>query len=61
MNPKPVTSVPARIAGNPNSGWTVYEFKTAEDAAGFVAGYPECAMPCWKRFETIDGALMQVR
>jgi hypothetical protein len=61
MNAKPVTQVPARIATNPASGWTVYEFATPEKAAEFVAGYPECAMPCWKRFETIGGALMQVR
>lgn len=61
MNATPVTKVPARIAENPTSGWTVYEFKTATEAAEFVAGYPECAMPCWKRFETVNGALMQVR
>lgn len=61
MKPTPVTKVPARIASNPASGWTVYEFATPEKAAEFVAGYPECAMPCWKRFETLDGRLMQVR
>jgi hypothetical protein len=61
MTPTPVTKVPARIADNPTSGWTVYEFKTPADAAAFVATYPECAMPCWKRFETINGDLMQVR
>jgi len=61
MQPTPVTKVPSRIANNPASGWTVYEFSTAEDAALFVAQYPQCAMPCWKRFEVQGGALMQVR
>jgi hypothetical protein len=61
MQPTPVTKVPARIAENPSSGWTVYSFETPEAAAVFVAGYPECEMPCWERFETIGGALMQVR
>lgn len=61
MNAIPVTKVPSRIAENPNSGWTVYEFATPAEAADFIAAYPQCAMPCWKRFETIGGALMQVR
>ena len=61
MKTTPVTQVPARIVENPASGWTVYEFATPEKAAEFVAGYPECAMPCWKRFETVNGALMLVR
>ena len=61
MTAKPVLAVPARIASNPASGWTVYEFKSAREAAEFITGYPECAMPCWKRFEVISGDLMQVR
>lgn len=61
MTPKPMTQIPARIVENPASGWTVYEFTTPEKAAEFVASHPECAVPCWKRFEAVNGALMLVR
>lgn len=56
----PVKTVPARLIGNPNSGWTVYEFTSAREAAMFVQQHPECAMPCWRRCEVINGELFQV-
>lgn len=49
------------VPGRDNAGWTVYGFKNAFEAANFVAAYPHAAMPCWKRFETINGELIQVR
>jgi len=61
VSTKPVTQVPSRIAGNPQSGWTVYSFQTAMEAAAFVQQYPECAMPCWKRFDVVNGELLQTR
>jgi hypothetical protein len=58
----PVTKVPALLAPlKMGSGWTVFEFATAKDAADWVASYPAAAMPCWKRCEIIAGELMQVR
>ena len=59
--PTPVTTVPSRVVEHPDRAWTIYEFANPTDAADFVAAHPECAMPCWQRFETINGALMQVR
>ena len=53
MNAKPLTQIPARIVGNPASGWTVYEFASPENAAEFVVAHPECAVPAWKRMETM--------
>jgi hypothetical protein len=62
MNTTLVTKVPGRcepVSGD--NGWTVYEFATAVEAADFVRAYPQAAMPCWKRWEIVDGQLTQVR
>lgn len=42
-------------------GWSVASFKSSEDAARFVQNYPNAAMPCWRRFEVIEGKLIIVR
>ena len=56
-----VLRVPSRTEPFGGIGWTVYEFATAREAAEFVRGFPQAAMPCWKRFEIIGGELIQVR
>lgn len=61
MQPTPVTDVPARLVEAPARGWTIYSFESPQAAADFVARHPECAMPCWQRFEVREGVLMQVR
>jgi hypothetical protein len=58
---KTVSKVPSRTEPFGGIGWTVYEFANAREAADFVRSYPQAAMPCWKRFEVIDGDLIQVR
>jgi hypothetical protein len=52
--------LPYRLEPFGHTGWTVSEM-SAEDAARFVARHPNAAMPCWRRFDTIDGELVQVR
>lgn len=52
--------LPYRLEPFGHKGWTVTEF-TAVEAATFVKRNPAAAMPCWKRFEIIGGALVQVR
>lgn len=52
--------LPYRLEPFGQNGWTVSEM-SAEDAASFVARYPSAAMPCWRRFDTIDGKLVQTR
>ena len=46
------------VKGTPGShgdaGWTVFECRTPERAADFVAAYPQAAMPCWRRFEVLS-------
>ena len=58
---KPVTKVPSRLEPLGKSGWTVFEFASANDAAAFVKAYPECRMPCWARFDVVEGALLLAR
>lgn len=56
-----VTRVPARLEPFGKIGWTVFDCRTPEAAAHFVARNPDAAMPCWRRWDTIDGQLLQVR
>jgi len=58
---KKVTAVPARTEPFGGIGWTVYEFANATEAAAWVRLYPQAAMPCWKRWDVIDGELLEVR
>ncbi len=67
----PVTKVPALLdfdgpgdkvkLGIGRAGWTLFEFQTATEAAAFVAANPASAMPCWRRFDTVDGELFLSR
>lgn len=56
-----VTQVPARLEPFGETGWTVFSFADARAAAEWVASYPQAAMPCWRRFETVGGELMLAR
>jgi len=65
-----VTSLPTRLdfdgrggmkPGRGSAGWTVYQFGSAVEAAEFFATHQHAAMPCWKRMDVVDGALVQVR
>jgi hypothetical protein len=56
-----VTQVPARTEPFGGIGWTVYTFIDAREAARWVAAFPQAAMPCWKRFETVNGELLRAR
>jgi hypothetical protein len=68
MTPTPVDTLPTylgwngreKVPGRGEAGWTVYKFENAREAAWFFQSHQHCAMPCWKRFEVIDGELMQV-
>lgn len=53
-------SLPYRLEPFGLTGWTVVSMST-EDAANFVRANPSAAMPCWKRFDVIEGCLVQVR
>jgi hypothetical protein len=55
---KPQTAVPHRMEPFGAVGWTVSMFPTAHDAAAFVLAHPQAAMPCWKRVDIINGALV---
>lgn len=61
MEAEKVTQVPARLEPFGGIGWTIFEFSSAHEAAEWVSRYRSAAMPCWKRFEIIDGELLQVR
>lgn len=52
--------VPHRLEPFGEIGWTVTRM-TAEAAADFVRNHRNAAMPCWERFDVIDGRLVQVR
>lgn len=51
---------PAR-SGRMSAGWTVGHFTDARAAARFVQAHPTAAMPCWRRFDVVDGELRSVR
>lgn len=53
-------NLPYRLEPFGQIGWTVARM-TAEAAAEFVRTNGAAAMPCWKRFDVIDGRLVQVR
>jgi hypothetical protein len=53
--PTPVTKVPFRLEPFGTTGWTVFEAVDAYEAAVFVRRNPAAAMPCWKRWEIVDG------
>jgi hypothetical protein len=36
-------------ANDTDSGWMVARFATLDQAKQFMADYPRCFMPCWKR------------
>lgn len=55
------TQVPYRLEPFGGAGWSVALFASAELAAGFVQAHPQAAMPCWRRFDVIAGALVLVR
>lgn len=56
-----VTEVPGLVDATGRSGWTVYSFANGADAARFVSDFASLAMPCWKRFDVIDGVLTLAR
>lgn len=58
---KLVTKVPARLEPFGQTGWTVFGFATATEAAAWVASNPRAAMPCWRRFDVVDGDLVLAR
>lgn len=58
---KPKFELPARLEPFGGIGWTICEFADARAAAAFVVAHPSAAMPCWRRFDIVDGALMVVR
>jgi hypothetical protein len=53
-------SLPYRLEPFGQSGWTVARM-SAQEAAAFVRANPQAEMPCWKRFDEIDGQLFLVR
>lgn len=53
-------NLPYRLEPFGLNGWTVVSM-SAEVAANFVRNNPAAAMPCWKRFDVIEGRLVQVR
>lgn len=52
--------LPYRLECFGQTGWTVATF-TARDAAVFVLANPQAAMPCWRRFDIVNGELIQTR
>lgn len=60
-NKVPGTNWREMIPGRGDAGWTVYQFADAREAARFVEANRASAMPCWQRFEIINGELIQVR
>lgn len=59
--PTPVTAVPCRLEPFGSTGWTVYTFANAHEAAAFVLRFGAASMPCWRRWEIVEGALCRVR
>ncbi|WP_411887388.1 hypothetical protein [Hydrocarboniphaga effusa] len=55
-----MVDLPYRLEKFGANGWTVSRM-TAAEAARFVTAHPDAAMPCWRRFDVIDGALVLVR
>ncbi len=64
-------TIPYRLEAFPGmgNGWTSTEFDNATpkgesgrtDAAWFFETYKSAAMPCWRRFDVVDGRLVQAR
>jgi len=61
MKAEHVTTIPHRLEPFGRAGWTVVGFADSRAAAAWYAAHRNAAMPCWKRWEVIDGCLMQVR
>lgn len=53
-SPAGVTRIPHRLEPFGIKGWTVFEAADPYEAAQFVMGHPDAAMPCWLRFRTIN-------
>lgn len=58
---KTQTQVPHRMEPFGDTGWTVTTFATAQEAADFVQANPRAAMPCWRRFDEVNGELVLAR
>lgn len=60
MEAKQLIDLPYRLEPFGQVGWTVGRM-TPEAAADFVRANRSAAMPCWHRFDEIDGQLVLVR